>query len=127
MTRHDRYQFVYDAFGRLVNLKYVSGAALATYCYNGLSFRTFEQPDGGNKTFFCYDERWQIVANFQATNATPMRRDVHHVAGLAGYASSFYIDSVIIEDANLSGYAALEARRYLLQILRTLPVSKSCR
>ena len=54
-------------------------------------------------------------------------RDVHHAAGLAGYASSFYIDSVIIEDANLSGDAALEARRYLLQIWRTLPVSKSCR
>ena len=57
MTRHDRYQFVYDAFGRLVNLKYVSGAALATYGYNSLGFRTFEQPDGGSKTFFCHDER----------------------------------------------------------------------
>ena len=57
MTRHDRYQFVYNAFGRLVNLKYVSGAALATYGYNSLGFRTFEQPDGGSKPFFCHDER----------------------------------------------------------------------
>lgn len=115
MTQNDRYQYVYDGFGRLVALKNAAGSAIATYGYNGLGFRIWEQPNGGDKRFFCYDERWRIVATFEDTNATPTRRVIHHAAGLAGTGGSSYIDSVILEDANDTGDANLETRYYPLQ------------
>jgi RHS repeat-associated protein len=115
MTQSDRYQYTYDGFGRLVALRNASGTAIATYGYNGLGFLIWEQPAGGDKRYFCYDERWRIVATFENTNATPTRRVVHHGAGLAGMGDSSYIDSVILEDVNESGDANLETRLYPLQ------------
>lgn len=116
MTQNDRYRYVYDGFGRLVALKDAAGSAIATYGYNGLGFRIWEQPNGGDKRFFCYDERWRIVATFDDTNATPTRRVIHHAAGAAGMGGSSYIDSVILEDANDdTGDANLETRYYPLQ------------
>lgn len=116
MTQNDRYRYVYDGFGRLVALKDASGNPIATYGYNGLGFRIWEQPNGGDKRFFCYDERWRIVATFDDTNATPTRRVIHHAAGLAGTGGSLYIDSVILEDANDdTADVNLETRYYPLQ------------
>lgn len=115
MTQNDRYQYVYDGFGRLVALKDAAGNPIATYGYNGLGFRIWEQPNGGDKRYFCYDERWRIVATFDDTNATPTRRVIHHSAGLAGMGGSSYIDSVILEDANETGDMNLETRYYPLQ------------
>ncbi len=52
--------------------------------------------------WFCYDDRWRVVAVFRASDADPKEVFVHHNAGLAGYGGSSYIDSVILRDRDTS-------------------------
>jgi hypothetical protein len=67
-----------------------------------------------------YNERWQHVASFRDTDADPKERYVHNAAGLAGRATSSYIDSVVLRDRDLAAWTAaasetLDERTYLLQ------------
>ncbi|TVS05272.1 MAG: RHS repeat-associated core domain-containing protein [Phycisphaerales bacterium] len=52
--------------------------------------------------WFCYDDRWRVVAVFRADDEDPKEVFVHHNAGLAGYGGSSYIDSVILRDRDTS-------------------------
>jgi len=102
------YTYVYDAFGRLRQVKSRSDSSLvAEYRYNGLGFRigwhydadADKDVDGDDPWyFFCYDDAWRIVATFRASDADPKEVFVHHNAGLGGYGGSSYIDSVILRD-----------------------------
>ncbi len=112
------YEYVYDAFGRLMEVRdRVSKDLVAAYRYNGLNFRIGWHSDvtddsGGDPDgvvdehdpwfWFCYDDRWRVVAVFRDEDADPKEVFVHHNAGLAGYGGSSYIDSVILRDRDTS-------------------------
>ncbi len=113
------YEYVYDAFGRLMEVRdRVSKDLVAAYRYNGLNFRIGWHSDvtddsGGDPDgvvdeedpwfWFCYDDRWRVVAVFRDEDEDPKEVFVHHNAGLAGYGGSSYIDSVILRDRDTSG------------------------
>jgi RHS repeat-associated protein len=102
---------------------------IAEYRYNGLGFRTGTHTDTNADGLtdvsdpwyhLTYNERWQHVATFRDTDADPKERYIHNAAGLAGRASSSYIDSVILRDRDIAGWTAaasetLDERTYLLQ------------
>jgi hypothetical protein len=87
-------------------------ALVAEYRYNGLGFRMLarrhhdQRPPprpptvGPDRTvngddpwyFFCYDERWRIVATFRGSDADPKEAFVRHAAGLDGRGGCFYED-----------------------------------
>ncbi len=102
------YTYVYDAFGRLRQVKNRSDSSLvAEYRYNGLGFRigwyydadADKDVDGDDPWYwFCYDDAWRIVATFRANGTYPKEVFVHHNAGMGGYGGSSYIDSVILRD-----------------------------
>jgi len=102
------YTYVYDAFGRLRQVKNRSDSSLvADYRYNGLSFRIGWHYDADADKdvdssdpwyYFCYDDAWRIVATFRDDDADPKEVFVYHNAGLGGYGGSSYIDSVILRD-----------------------------
>ncbi|MBX3365001.1 MAG: hypothetical protein KF866_09570 [Phycisphaeraceae bacterium] len=113
------YEYVYDPFGRLRQVLKTSNQDLvAEYWYNPLGHRItwhFDSTqDGGGapdgvvdaddpKFHFVYNERWQHVATFRQADGDPIDSDpkeifLYHTAGLAGYGSSSYIDSVILRD-----------------------------
>ncbi|RMH67694.1 MAG: hypothetical protein D6685_03195, partial [Bacteroidetes bacterium] len=132
------YTYVYDAFGRLRQVKNRSTSALVSeYRYNGLGFRIgwhYDVTDDGTTGeadgvvdandpwfFFCYDDTWRIVATFRDDDANPKGVFVHHNAGLGGYGDASYIDDVILRDrdANTAWYeqadSTREERRYYCQ------------
>ncbi len=49
-----------------------------------------------------HDERWRIVATYRSTDSDPKERMVYHAAGLGGYGSSSYIDSVVLRERDNS-------------------------
>jgi RHS repeat-associated protein len=59
--------------------------------------------------YFCYDERWRSVATYRSTDSDPKERFAYHAAGLDGYGSSSYIDTVILRDKDKSSNWALAA------------------
>jgi hypothetical protein len=89
-------------------------ALVAEYRYNGLGFRMLarrhhdQRPPprpptvGPDRTvngddpwyFFCYDERWRIVATFRGSDGDAKEVSVTHAAGWAG--GSSYLVSVIL-------------------------------
>src|SRR5690606_29755538 len=123
------YTYVYDAFGRLRQVKNRSdGSLVAEYRYNGLGFRigwhadaeADKDVDSSDPWFwFCHDEAWRIVATFRASDADPKEVFVHHNAGLGGYGGSSSIDSVILRDRDATNQGGqddgLEERRYYCQ------------
>jgi len=97
------YTYVYDAFGRLRQVKNRStGALVAEYRYNALGFRIGWHSDvtdsgGGGPDgtvdasdpwyWFCYDDSWRIVATFRAGDANPKEISSTTPRGLAGSAA----------------------------------------
>jgi RHS repeat-associated protein len=132
------YKYVWDAFGRLVTVKNQSSAVVAEYKYNGLGYRIgwhYDTNGSGTTTpdgtvdgfdawlYFCYDDRWRIVATYHASDANdhPKERFVWHNAGANGLGGSSYIDSIVLrdKDANTnwcdSSDGVLEDRIYYCQ------------
>jgi len=124
------YKYVYDAFGRIRQVKNQSNTVIADYTYNGLGYRLGVRLDtdndgdsDSNDTTFhaAYDERWRQVATFRSSDSSPKEQFINHQAGLDGGGGGSYIDTVICreKDANTAWTSAsdgvLEERRYYCQ------------
>ncbi len=96
----ENYKYVWDAWGRLRQVKNRSNDALvAEYRYNGLGFRITEYVEASTTTHhMVYDDSWRIVATYREDDADPKDVYVYHNAGDSGYGSSSYIDAVILRD-----------------------------
>jgi RHS repeat-associated protein len=103
----EAYKFVYDAFGRLRQVKETASPykLLAEYTYSGLGHRVGwhydtdgdGDVDGSDDWFyFAYDDRWRIVGMFKNASSTPDEEYVYHNAGASGFGGSSYIDTVIL-------------------------------
>jgi RHS repeat-associated protein len=115
------YEFLYDAWGRLVEVQNQSQQTVAEYSYNGLGYRTGWHYDvdgdgtveaNGSATpddpwyHFAYDTSWRITATYWTSHYSswtvdaddPKEQFVANNAGLAGAGGSSYIDSVILRD-----------------------------
>jgi RHS repeat-associated protein len=121
------YEYVYDAFYRLRQVKDQSSTLLAEYRYNGLGHMIMVHEDtnasggidGSDVTFYpAYDEGWREVARYRAGDTSPKEQFVNATAGLDGYGRSSYINDVVLRDRdNTSGWLAasdgtLEERYY---------------
>jgi RHS repeat-associated protein len=121
------YEYVYDAFYRLRQVKNQSSTVLAEYRYNGLGhmIAVLEDTnasggiDGSDVTFYpAYDEGWREVARYLGGDTSPKEQFVNATAGLDGYGRSSYINDVVLRDRdNTSGWLAasdgtLEERYY---------------
>jgi YD repeat-containing protein len=99
------YKYVYDAFGRLRQIKHrTTNALISEHTYNALGFRVGwhydadadAAVDGDDPWYwFAYDDQWRIVATFRAEDADPKEVFVHHAAGLGGIGGSSHIDAVV--------------------------------
>ncbi|MBK9189664.1 MAG: hypothetical protein IPM33_11990 [Phycisphaerales bacterium] len=88
------YTYVYDAFGRLRQIKHrTTNALISEHTYNALGFRVGWHYDANADAgvdaddpwyWFAYDDQWRIVATFRAEDADPKEVFVHHAAGLGG-------------------------------------------
>jgi RHS repeat-associated protein len=124
--------YTYDAFGRMVYTGFGAASGAATYRYNGLGHRIMWQYDvNANESFddeeryyFCYDERWRVVATYRDDDDSDdaKERFVHHAAGVRGMGGSSYIDSLVLRDRDNSGAGwedpsdgVLEERVYYIQ------------
>ncbi len=135
MTDDDEdYEYVYDAFGRLVEIRETGTSDLvAAYAYNGLGYRigwhhdvdVDGDVDGSDPVYrHVYDPQWRIVGTYRASDADPKEQWVHHAAGLGGHGGpggSSYVDAIVLrdKDANTAWGAAsdgvLEERLYYCQ------------
>jgi YD repeat-containing protein len=126
------YKYVWDAFGRLVEVRRQNDTLLAAYRYNGLNQRiTWHydadedgDTDGSDPVYhFCYDDKWRIVGTWRGADTDPKELFIYHNAGLAGRGGSSYIDSVVLRDRDMNGGGGwtgasdgtLEARHYYAQ------------
>ncbi|RNC81662.1 MAG: hypothetical protein ED559_07700 [Phycisphaera sp.] len=123
----EHHKYVYDAFGRLMQVKNQSDAVVSEYEYYGTGWRSKaindSDADGSmadeTPRWFAYDHRWRIVATYDGSAAIdePTEQLVYHNAGLDGQGSGSYIDSVILRDRDTTGGSphALDERVYYLQ------------
>lgn len=119
--------FVYDAFGRMTEVRRVtsrsgtsvSSEPIAQYKYNGLGQRIAwhrnPSPWGSVSSsdpwiFLVYDDRWRVVGIYHEANTvyTPKEVDVPHNAGFDGRGGSSYIDTYALRDFDGSYGAASE-------------------
>ncbi len=125
-----QYKYVWDAFGRLVEIRRQNSSLVAAYRYNGLNQRiTWHYDATGNGTtdgsdptyHFAYDEKWRIVGTWRDTDANLKEMFIYHNAGLAGRGGSSYIDTVVLRDRDMTnGWTGAadgtqEERHYYLQ------------
>ncbi len=72
-----------------------ASALVAEYRYNGLGFRTawhYDVDEDGTVEntsddpwfYFCYDERWRMVATYRSSDSTPKEQFAYHAAGYGG-------------------------------------------
>jgi RHS repeat-associated protein len=103
----ESYEYEYDAFNRLREVRNQSATLLAEYRYNGLGFMigvhedtdADGDADGSDKWFYpAYDEGWREVARFRETDTSPKEQFVNATAGLDGYGRSSYINDVVCRD-----------------------------
>ncbi len=109
------YENVYDAFGRLREVRNTSNQALiAEYKYNGLGYRIQWHYDSRSPSgvdtgdpwyFFVYGPDWRLRGVFRADYNSPYTLDTYpkerfipHAAGLGGLGGSSYIDAVVLRD-----------------------------
>ncbi|MBK9189248.1 MAG: hypothetical protein IPM33_09870 [Phycisphaerales bacterium] len=125
------YTYVYDAFGRLRQIKHrTTSALISEHTYNALGFRVGWHYDANADAavdgddpwyWFAYDDQWRIVATFRDEDADPKEVFVHHAAGLGGFGGSSYIDGVILRDRDIANAWTSDAdskrteRRYYCQ------------
>jgi RHS repeat-associated protein len=124
------YKYVWDAFGRLMTVKNQSNAVVAEYRYNGLGYRISwhydadvdNDVDSNDPTYyFCYDDRWRVVATLRGSDSDPKELFFHHNAGANGLGGSSYIDLTVLRDKDsanawtASGSGTFGARDYYCQ------------
>ncbi|MGD9789023.1 MAG: hypothetical protein AB7Q00_07955 [Phycisphaerales bacterium] len=121
------YKYVYDAFGRLMEVKNQSNTTIEKFRYNGLGFRimwqydanTNSSLDNSDRYYFCYDERWRVVETYRDQDSSPKERFVYNAAGQGGFGGGSYVDNSALRDrdANTAWTSAsdgsLEQRTYL--------------
>ena len=104
------WEYVYDAFGRLCEVKNQSSALVAEYRYNGLGFQIGELTDtnvdsyvNGSDTwhYSAFDERWRKLATFKGSITSPFEEFVPHNAGLNGGGGSSYINDTVLRDKDV--------------------------
>ena len=103
----DEWEYVYDAFGRLCEVKNQSAKLVAEYRYNGLGFQIGEltdtnadgDVDGTDLWYYsAFDERWRKLATFRSSDSDPKEEFVPHNAGLNGMGGSSYINDTVLRD-----------------------------
>ena len=101
------WKYVYDAFGRLCEVKDQSDDLVAEYRYNGLGFQIAEHTDtdvdgdvdGSDLWYYsAFDERWRKLATFRSSDSDPKEEFVPHNAGLDGMGGSSYINDTVLRD-----------------------------
>ena len=106
------WKYVYDAFGRLRELKDQSGTLVTEYRYNGLGFQIAEHADTDGDSdvdssdlwyYNAFDERWRKLATFRSSDTDPKEEFVPHQAGLDGAGGSSYINDMVLRDKDDSG------------------------
>jgi RHS repeat-associated protein len=141
MTEQGLRTFVYDAWGRLKKITReveLVEETVVEYTYNGLGHRTSWKYDNDNSTgtgldgvvdgydhtyWYCYDERWRVVAMYRDSDSTAKVQYVYHAAGQKGMGTASYTDLLayrcrdIDEDLRWStaGDGALEEERWYCQ------------
>jgi len=94
------YEYVYDAWGRLRQVKNQSSALVAEYRYNGLGYRIAWHDDADGDTdvdgsdpwyYIAYDNHWRAVATFRGADQYPKELYVPHAVGRG-------LDGVILRD-----------------------------
>ncbi|MFQ5380717.1 MAG: hypothetical protein ACE5EF_03705, partial [Dehalococcoidia bacterium] len=120
----ESYLCVWDAFGRLREVKDRSGNLVAEHRYNGLGHRIGElvdtdedgDVDGSDEwRYFAHDERWRIVAHFMGSDSDPTEEYVFHAAGANGTGGSSYIDLVVLRDRDTTDNGTMDERVYYCQ------------
>ena len=126
----EEYEYVYDPFGRLREVKNQSSALVAEYTYNGLGFMLGVHEDtdddgdvdGSDLWFYtAYDEAWRGVSTYRSSDSDPKEEFVVQLAGDDGRGGASYINGVVLrnKDANTAWTAAsdgvLEERVYYCQ------------
>ncbi|HYE02015.1 MAG TPA: RHS repeat-associated core domain-containing protein [Phycisphaerales bacterium] len=110
------YDFVFDAWNRLVKVKTQAGATLSEYRYNGLGQQIARHYDAdgdhdvdSNDARYLYlnNDKWQQVAIIRSTgggtiDAYPKRVSFFGAAGQDGFGGSSYIDEVFRSDTDFS-------------------------
>ena len=122
---NENYQYKWDAFGRLREVKNLSNNVVSEYWYNGLGYLTARLQDTNldgvanstddRKYVTIYDERWRQVATYRvnpstgALDANPKEQFLYHAAGNGGWGGSSYIDSVISRHSVSNSWTAVGA------------------
>ena len=96
-------QLVYDAWGRLVEVKDSSGSAIVTYAYDALG-RRISETKGGVKTDLYYSAGWQVVE--ERTNGQTSAQYVW---------SPVYPDALVLRDRDTNGDGTLDERLWAVQ------------
>jgi RHS repeat-associated protein len=118
------YQYVYDAWNRLVTVKDSSANIVEEFRYNGLGHRigwhydydADKDVDGSDAwVYFQYNERWQQVALYVGANTDPTETFIYLNAGRDGYGGSSYIDDVVLRERDTDSDGDLDERYYYLQ------------
>ena len=118
------YECVYDAWGRLRELRAQGGTPVAYFRYNGQHQRITRQHDADGDTTIeshevyheVYDDAWQVVATYRSTDSAPKSQYVYHPHPMGDTADA--TDLLIIRDRDANaGWTAqsdgtLEERRY---------------
>jgi RHS repeat-associated protein len=110
------YQYRYDVWGRLREVKTLAGALVAEYRYNGLGYRTgwhYDADASGSVStsdpwyYSVFDESWRAVATYRVVisssgggaswsiDTNPKEVFVNHFAGLGGRGGALPLDFVI--------------------------------
>ena len=126
----EEYEYVYDPFGRLREVKNQSSVLVAEYTYNGLGFMLGVHEDtdddgdvdGSDLWFYtAYDEAWRGVSTYRSSDSDPKEEFVVQLAGDDGRGGASYINGVVLrnKDANTAWTTAsdgtLEERVYYCQ------------
>ncbi len=128
--------YVYDSFGRLVQVKDKSNsnALVCEYEYDALGQRVRAWHDTDADTTqdadewecLVYDDRWRLVAVYKETSTDPIlyELNVPHAAGADGFGGSSYIDSWALRERDEDLDETLETRTYYIQNWRADVISE---
>jgi len=95
-------QFVYNAWNRLVIVKNSGGTTLATYAYDGRSYRVRETRSGTTTDLY-YSSQWQVL-----------EESVSGTAKISYVWSPVYVDAMIARDRDSDGNGSLDERLYVV-------------
>ena len=123
----EKYKFVYDVLGRLVEIRNrTTDDLLSEYKYNGLGYRTGERIDTDEDgvleiaetswRYFIYDARWRLVEVYEDTDDdNPLEVYVHHAAGLDGKGAGSYVDHIVLRDRDTDADGTLDEFQFYCQ------------